>query len=109
MRIDYKDRTLRELCENNRKATRKLGVNSAKKLQSRLSDIEAAANVTELPTGAPHPLVHDREGQFSIRLAGGKRLVFEPNHDPIPGKEDGSIRWAQVTAVTIIYIGDYHD
>lgn len=110
MRIDYKDSKLRDLCENNRKATRKLGADSARKLQPRLSDIEAAANVAELPpTGNPHPLVSDRKGQFSIHLAGGHRLVFEPNHGPIPRKEDGGIKWAQVTAVTIIYVGDYHD
>ena len=110
MQINFNDHKLRKLCENNREAVRKLGADSAKKLQSRLSDIEAAVNVLDLPPlGKPHPLIGDRQGQFSIGLAGGKRLVFEPDHSPIPRKEDGGIDWAQVTALTITFIGDYHD
>lgn len=110
MRIFYRNRKLQELCENSRKAVQKLGPDSAKQLQVRLSDIEAAANVAELPsTGAPHPLVGGRRGQFAMRLAGGKRLVFEPGQDPVPKKEDGGIDWARVATITIVEIGDYHD
>lgn len=110
MQINFYGRKLRNLCENNRDAVRRLGSDSAKKLQSRLSDIEAAANVMELPPlGNPHPLVGDRQGQFSIGLAGGNRLVFEPNHNPVPKKDDGGINWTMVTSVTIVFIGDYHD
>ncbi len=109
MLIDYKDSKIRKLCEISREANRKLGTNSAKKLQARLSDIDAAAHVGELVAGRPHPLLGDRNGQFAVDLAGGKRLVFEPDHNPLPKKEDGSIDWVQVTAVTIVYIGDYHD
>lgn len=109
MQIDYKDSKLQALCEKSREANRKLGADCAKKLQSRLSDIDAASHVEELIAGRPHPLKGDMKGQFAIDLAGGKRLVFEPNHNPIPKKEDNSINWAQVTSVTIIYIGDYHD
>ncbi len=110
MYVSYKDRKLRKLCENNREAIRKLGADSAKKLQSRHSDMDAAENVEGMPPlGNPHPLIRDRAGQYSIGLAGGKRLVFEPDHNPVPEREGGGIDWAQVTAVTIVYIGDYHD
>lgn len=44
-----------------------------------------------------------------MRLAGGKRLVFEPDQDPVPKKEDGGLDWARVTAITVVEIGDYHD
>lgn len=110
MQITYYNRKLRKLCGDNREAVRSLGQNSAKKLQSRLSDIEAALNVQDLPpVGNPHPLVGDRQGQFSIGLAAGKRLVFIPNHNLVPKKDDGGINWALVTSVTIVFIGDYHD
>ena len=110
MQIGYSDRKLRKLCENKREAVRSLGPNSAKKLQSRLSDIEAAPNVQDLPpVGNPHPLVGGRQGQFSVGLAGGKRLVFKPNHNPVPKKDEGGINWKLVTSVTIVFIGDYHD
>lgn len=110
MKISYKDRKLQSLCESSRDADRKLGADSARKLRGRLADIDAAAHVDELPRlGNPHPLTRDRKGQFSIALSGGKRLVFQPDHEPVPAKQDGGIDWAQVTSVTIVYIGDYHD
>lgn len=110
MQVSYRDSKLRKLCENNREAVRRLGADSAKKLQSRHSDIEAAENVQEIPPlGNPHPLVGDRQGQYSIGLAGGQRLVFEPDQTPVPERQDGGIDWARVTAVRIVFIGDYHD
>jgi len=35
--------------------------------------------------------------------------VFKPNHVPVPLNKHGKIDWAEITAITIIYIGDYHD
>lgn len=86
------------------------GSGLSQEVASRLSDIEAAANVRELPPlGNPHPLVGDRQGQFSVSLVSGKRLVFQPDDDPAPIRQDGGIDWSEVTAVTIVFIGDYHD
>lgn len=109
MEISYKDSKLRKICEYSREAQRKLGPDSAKKLQQRLDDIDAAEHVEELLAGNPHPLEGNRAGQYSVSLAGGKRLVFEPEHHPVPHQEDSGINWSTVTAVTIVYIGDYHD
>jgi len=109
MQINFIDQKLRKLCENKREAEKKLGSDSARKLRSRLSDLEAADHVRELIAGRPHPLEHDRLGQFALDLAGGKRLVFKPNHEPIPVDDHGNIDWAEVTSIIIVFIGDYHD
>lgn len=109
MDIFYKTEDLRELCTNKREAVRQLGQKGFKKLRTRKADIEAAARVTDLVAGNPHPLKGDKEGSFSLRLDGGCRLVFEPAHETIPRKEDGGIDWSQVTAIRITYIGDYHE
>ena len=77
--------------------------------QQRLQALEAAARVTDLVAGNPHPLKGDRYGEFALDLAGGWRLTFVPAHNPCPASPDGGIDWAQVTIVTIEYIGDYHD
>ena len=90
-------------------AEKKLGAASARKLKVRLVALEAAARVTDLVAGNPHPLKGDRLGQFALDLAGGWRLVFAPAHDPCPTRPDGGIEWSQVTIVSIEYIGDYHD
>lgn len=109
MKINFKDKKIRELCEKKAVAVKKLGPDSARKLLNRLSDLEAASRVTDLVAGKPHPLTGDRAGQFAVGLAGGWRLVFAPDHDPCPTKSDGGIDWSEVTIICIEYIGDYHD
>lgn len=109
MEISYQNKKLRELCERRVVTEKKLGPNSARKLMLRLQALEAATRVTDLTGGNPHPLVGDREGEFSLDLANGRRLTFVPTQVPHPTKADGSIDWKQITAVTIHYIGDYHD
>lgn len=109
MDILFADENLKKLCNEQRVATRKLGPVCAKKLRTRLADLDAATVVTDLAAGRPHPLKADRNGQFAVDLGGGVRLVFEPANEPVPKKEDDSIDWSRVTAVRIVYIGDYHD
>lgn len=109
MEINFKDKKIRELCERQATAQKKLGADCAKKLRIRLGAIESAAKVTDLVAGNPHTLKGDRDGQFALDLAGGWRLVFAPDNDPCPHDADGSIDWSQVTIVCIEYIGDYHD
>ena len=109
MKITFRDRKLRRLCEDHRFAQKKLGADCARKLRTRLADLEAASRVSELVAGKPHPLTHDRAGQFALELSGGWRLVFSPDHDPCPTTADGGIDWSWVTIVCIEFIGDYHD
>ncbi len=107
--ILFADDDLENLCNTERLQKRQLGAKGAKKLQRRLADLDAATHVGELVAGRPHPLKNDRAGQFAVDLDGGCRLVFEPAHDPPPSRDDGSIDWDAVTAVRIVFIGDYHD
>lgn len=109
MEVTFKDKKLRKLCETQKEAQKKLGDKCARKLRSRLADLFAAETVAELSSGRPHPLKGDRAGQFALDLDGGKRLVFESANDPVPLKEDNSIDWSKVTAIQVVFIGDYHD
>ena len=110
MDIEFKDKVIRELCESNRSAVRTLGAPSAKKLRTRYSDLEAAKNVFELPpVGNPHTYVANKKEVFSLNLHGGARVLFVPNHNPVPTKIDVGIDWREVTAIIIIEIGDPHD
>lgn len=109
LEIRFKDKRLRDLCERGAIARRTLGDAGARKLQARLADLMAAARVSDLVAGSPHPLKGDRRGQFAVDLAGGWRLVFAPANDPIPRRDDASVDWSAVTIVCIEFIGDYHD
>lgn len=108
MEIDFKDKVLKDLCEQADLAKRKLGSQMARKLQARLADLMAASVVSELCSGHPHPLTGDRAGQFALHLVQPQRLVFEPDHNPVPRTKDGGIDWSRVSRVCIIWIGDYH-
>ena len=100
---------LEQLCYDERLQQKQLGKIGAKRLRSRLSDIEAASRVTDLVAGRPHPLKGDRAGQFALDLDGGRRLVFVSVETTQPVRDDGAIAWARVTRVRIVFIGDYHD
>lgn len=109
MDILFSNEACKQLCETQRVAMRKLGAAGAKKLRRRLADLSAAQKVGDLIAGRPHPLKGDRAGQFAVELDGGCRLVFKATSDAPPTQEDGSIDWRQVTAVTVVFIGNYHD
>lgn len=109
MEITFGDGKLQRQCEQQALAQKQLGKSCARKLRSRLADLDATKSVSDLVAGRPHPLKGDRAGQFALDLEGGKRLVFKPANDPIPRKDDGGIDWAKVTHICIVFIGDYHD
>ncbi len=90
---------------------RRLGPRVAEALMTRLDDLAAASTLAQMsmiPGARPHPLSGDRTGQFAVNLPEGKRLVFVPDHDPVPTKEDGGVDLQAVTAIEIIEVVDYH-
>ena len=77
----------------------------------RLTALKAAETLEQVPTTPPdrrHQLRGDRDEQYAVDLVHPYRLIFEPNHDPMPRKEDGGIDLKQVNAITIIEVIDYH-
>lgn len=90
MEIHFKDKKIRQLCEQQSMAERQLGAVCARKLRSRLGDLEAVKRVSDLIFGNPHPLKGDRAGQFALDLAGGWRLVFSPANQPRPTLANGN-------------------
>lgn len=109
MKVSYEDENVEPLCKQSKVAVKKLGMESAKKLQRRLAELHAASVVSELAIGRPHPLEYDLAGQFAVDLHKGMRLIFKPTRQPPPSKADGSIDWSQVDEITIVEAEDYHD
>jgi proteic killer suppression protein len=91
---------------------KRYGPQRAKKITMRQDFLRAAANLAQVPANPPtrrHELKGDRKGQFAVDLTENYRLVFEPNHDPVPRKGDGGIDLTQITAIMIILVEDYHN
>ena len=87
------------------------GDRMARTIAMRMAVLRHARTLSMVPVTKPdrrHQLEGDRAGQYAVDLVHPKRLVFEPNHNPLPRKEDRGIDTDQVTAITVIEVIDYH-
>lgn len=77
----------------------------------RLAVLNSAPTLSDVPTSKPdrrHQLKGDRSGQYAVDLIHPHRLVFSPNHVPLPLRADGGIDTDRVTAIRIVEVTDYH-
>ncbi len=110
MDIVFKSRKLEKIF-NSAKELKKNFPQSFDKIQMRMQVLMAAPSLEHVPKNKPercHELTLNRKGQFAVILKEPFRLIFEPNHDPVPRKDDGGIDLEKVTAITILEVTDYH-
>jgi len=83
----------------------------ARKVNQRLMDLSAAPNLSllrTLPALRCHELSGARKGALAVDVSGNYRLIFVPDHDPVPEKKEGGLDWSRVTQIRILSIEDYH-
>jgi len=110
MNIEFNTTKLAKACSSDKAMRRNWSPEMARKLQQRLADLEAAttlADMSALPGGC-HELRGDRAGCVAIALVQPYRLIFRPNHAPLPTKPDGGLDRARVTSILIEDVVDYH-
>jgi proteic killer suppression protein len=108
--ITFQSSSLRKKLTKEKKRRKTYGSSCSKKIKRRLDDLKAAECLQDfrhLP-GRCHELKGDLKGVLSLDVDHPYRMLFVPNHDPVPEKEDGGLDWTQVTAVEIIGIEDTH-
>lgn len=111
MEIYFRTKKLQKACNSVKAMNAEWGDKMAKKLQQRLSELKAAEtlhDVSRLPPARCHELSGDLAGHLSVDLVHPYRLLFIPDHDPVPTKDDGGLDWSAVTAVCITAIEDTH-
>lgn len=89
------------------------GPKSARKIQRVLTQLRAAPNlgIFAPPYSPPHrchELTGNRKGQLSVDVEHPYRLVFVPDNDPIPMREEGGLDWGKVTSIEIKGVEDTH-
>jgi proteic killer suppression protein len=114
MKITFKTKKLQKLFNQQKEVVRKYGERRAKLLQLRLVQLQAAQSLADLgpPYSGParcHELKGHRAGIFSVDLEHPYRLLFRPDHDPVPTREEGGIDWSQINEIEIISVEDTHD
>lgn len=111
MEICFSSKKLQKVCNSEKEMRATFGKPLAEKLQQRLAELKAAEtleDISRLPPARCHELSQDRQGQFAVDLVHPKRLIFEPDHNPLPRRSDGGLDWANITAIRVIEIIDYH-
>jgi plasmid maintenance system killer protein len=109
--IAWADRRLERDCSTDTAGVRRFGADNWRLLRRRLGTLLGATTLRSMD-GAPgrcHALSGDRLGQYALYLWGSFRLVFEPDHDPIPMLPTGGHDRAAITKVRIHEIVNYHD
>lgn len=111
MDIAFRTRRLGKTFNSESALVKEHGDRMARTIQIRLAVLSNARTLALVPTSPPerrHLLTGRRSGQYAVDLVHPYRLIFEPNHDPVPRTEDGGIDTSRVTAITILDVVDYH-
>lgn len=111
MEITFRTRRLSRIFGSERQLRREYGDAVARRIRRCLNFLESVHALSEVPSLPPyrrHELSGDRNGQFAVDLLHPYRLILVPNHDPIPLLEDGGVNTANITAIEIIEVVDYH-
>ena len=111
MDISFRTRRLERTFNSERNLSIAYGDRMSRVIQIRLAVLRNARNLSQVPVTPPdrfHMLRGDRMGQYAVDLVHPYRLIFEPNHDPVPRLPDGGLNLGQVTAITILEVVDYH-
>lgn len=108
LELAFAEKPLRQLCENETIAKRKLGIRVAEKLKRRLADLRAATCVKDLVVGRPRELGDAYPKQIAMDLCDGYRIVFCTNHNTDPLLESGAIDWEKVSRIKILRIENDH-
>ena len=110
MEISFATPRPAKLCNSEKKLRGAYGPRMAGVIQQRLVDLDAAEtleSMRDIP-GRCHQLTGNLDGLFAVDLVHPDRLVFAPDHDPVPQLSGGGVDWSKVTKIEVVGIGDYH-
>lgn len=111
MKISFKNHKLAKTFNSKSLLIREYGFQNARFIMNRMMVLYASPNLSEVPAQKPdrcHQLTGNRKWQFSVDIKHPFRLIFKPDHDPIPRKDDGGLDLNRITAITILGVEDYH-
>ena len=111
MQVRYKTTRLRKLFRSEAALIRRYGTRVAGLIQDRISVLENASNLSQVPTSPPerrHQETQNRDEQYAVDVHRQYRLVFEPDYGQMPRNADGGVNTDAVTDIVIIEVTDYH-
>lgn len=114
MIISFKSRKLEKSFNEGRQLDAKHGALRARKIRLRMAELRAVECLADLgppmsPPGRCHQLKGEKPIRLSVDLDHPYRLLFTPDHDPVPMLDDGGLDWSMVTAIKILSVEDTHE
>lgn len=110
MKLSFKTRKLEKQLTDPAMMQKKFG-QMAKKVNQRMKELRAADNLEVLmsiPAARCHLLHGDKKDCYAVDISGNHRLIFEPDHNPLPRKDDNSVDHLRITDIRILNTEDYH-
>ncbi|MAE50883.1 MAG: system killer suppression protein [Micavibrio sp.] len=107
MDVQFKKNKMQKTCESEKRLIKTFGQSRARKIQRRLTvlrDADCLEQISHKPPERRHQLSGNRDEEFTVDIEDQWRIIFKPNHNEIPRKEDGGIDISKVTAISIIDI-----
>ena len=111
MEVSFPTSRMQKRCSEEKAMQMKWGRSLARRLKQRLMELRAATTLRDIgrtPPARCHELKGKRKGQLSVDLEHPYRLIFKPDHSPLPRRKDGGLDWDNVTRVMVIEVVDTH-
>lgn len=112
MDICFKNQKMADNYKNKKWLIRKFGVNDAKKISQRISQLSATSNLKEAldaRVGRIHPLSNDLRGFYALDLEYPHRLIIRPVIEEDDVKKDDLKYLIKILVIEIIKVEeDYH-
>lgn len=112
MEVQYQSNRLKRICEDQKVATQRFGPAAARNLLKRLNELRLANDLSEIlhkPPARRHKLQGRQDATYAVTVSGGIRLVFRAESPSQSEEGKGSIEEHLVRAITVTFVGDYHD
>lgn len=100
LELGFETEALRDICERDKFARKRLGAKVADALRRRLSDFQSIDSFDDLPFAKPRK----RSGQCVFQLPEGWQLVVTAGHAENPTLPSGRIDWSRVSRLKILKI-----
>lgn len=104
IQLAFQDDKLRQLCESTVSAKRRLGVQTAETLHTRLADVQACTNVAELEGLGFARVDRGEDARIFISIGHGYTVTAVVNNRPVPRLRGGRLDARNVTRLKILSI-----
>jgi plasmid maintenance system killer protein len=111
LNIRFKTKKLAKIFNDAKLLDKEYGRQCSRAIQRRMRFLEAACCLADVPVEKPdrrHQLTGNKKDHFAVDVKHPYRIVFKPDHDPIPKTGDNSIDLSMVTDIEIVAVEDYH-